>query len=463
MRLLFGVLALGLCACGGGDGAPMRVTLDAGNAIGQLPGKPGEEDGGDTAPDDRPFAAKRAACAFKQGALPEQTFGPSIASADIPIDTIVIVSQENHSFDQYFGQLPAAGQPDVDVEDVNVRLTNATGVSFSPYHEKAFCTADAAHSWDAMHKDWDDGKNDGFLKVDGPSANPTLGYYDAADLGFYYALANAYGLSDSYFAAVLGPTFPNRMYLYAGTSAGHVVNNTTLPASQPTIFKRLKEASVSFGVYSNAPPPSQGGPPQACGGPSSFESMMFCDQTGPAATFQQFQADARSGTLPHVVWIYAGNDEHPAQDIQGGEADVQRFFDALVASPQWPRAAFILTYDESGGYYDHEQPPSACLPDSIAPDVPGEATVPGAFDTYGFRVPFIVASPYSRPHYVSHVVNSHTSILRFLELRFGLPACSDRDANADGLLDFFDFSSPHFATPSVPPPVIVANPSTRGC
>ena len=108
-------------------------------------------------------------------------------------------------------------------------------------------------------------------------------------------------------------------------------------------------------------------------------------------------------------------------------------------------------------------PPPACLPDAIAPNIPKEGTTPGKFDVYGFRVPFFLASPYAKPHYVSHVVDSHTSILRFLELRFGLPACSDRDANADPLLDLFDFTHPSFPQPAVFPLVILADPTTRGC
>jgi phospholipase C len=476
MRLGSGLLGAVLAAllgagCGAGRGSAHELApdagvpvLDAGHSSAYAPTvEPPGPDGDSDDTDDVPFAAKRAACSFKQGALPKETFGPSIADGNFPIDTIVIVTQENRSFDEYLSQLPAAGQPDANVEDPNVSLSNATGQSYYPFHENAFCVDDPPHDWNSMHQDWDNGKNDGFLRVDGPSNYPTLGYYDRNDLGFYYGLATTYAVSDSYFAAVLGPTGPNRMYLYAGTSAGHLVNTATLPSSQPTIFQRLKDAHVSFGVYSNADPPAPGSPPPPCPGPASFETSMFCSQTGPAKTFAQFQADAQAGTLPHVVWVFAGNDEHPIEDIQQGEADVQGVYTALANSPQWIRSAFILTYDESGGFYDHVAPPPACLPDAIAPNIPKEGTTPGKFDVYGFRVPFFLASPYAKPHYVSHVVDSHTSILRFLELRFGLPACSDRDANADPLLDLFDFTHPSFPQPAVFPLVILADPTTRGC
>lgn len=105
----------------------------------------------------------------------------------------------------------------------------------------------------------------------------------------------------------------------------------------------------------------------------------------------------------------------------------------------------FLTYDENGGFYDHVAPPAAPVPDNIAPNLkPGD--VAGAFDQYGFRVPVTVISPYAKAHYVSHVVDDHTSILRFIELRFGMPAMTNRDVNADPMLDMFDFSTPHFAS-----------------
>ena len=473
-----------LAGDGGVDGAPLVLEPR------QLPQS---EDGSIGESDDAPFAQKRAACAFKQGALPSQTFGSSIAKSPIPIDTIVIVTQENRSFDEYYTGLPMAGQRDAEVTPPNLMLVNAKGQSYAPYHETALCVDDPPHDWDSMHKDWDFGHNDGFLLTDGPGAYPSLGYYEQPDLAFYYALATTYAISDHYFAAVLGPTWPNRLYLYEGSSSGHVVNVEQAPPGHPNIFAELKKAGIAFSVYSGGSLPMDAGAPDAgrvdagdardasadapphgghvdagvtpppCPGPVSFETSLFCSETGPAKTLADFQRDAAAGKLPAVSWIYAGQDEHPVEDIQQGEADVQTFYNALVASPQWPHAAFIITYDEGGGFFDHVPPPQACLPDSIPPDVPGEAKIPGSFNRYGFRVPLIVASPYARRHYVSHVTASHTSLLRFLELRFDLPACSDRDANADPLLDLFDFEQPTFLTPVVPPAIIVANPTTRGC
>lgn len=463
MRLVSIYTLLLLAGCGNdGGGAPDgSTTIDA--APDQVIAQDASSDAGDgeaAAPnDDAPFATQRASCTFKQGALPKDTFGPSIANFQYPIDTVVIVSQENRSFDEYFSHLPQAGQPDVDVPPSNVSLLDSDGGAHASFHQTDYCFADTSHDWDSMHADWNGGKNDGFVKVNDPNGARTLGWFDQTDITFYYDMASSYGVADAYFSGLLGPTGPNRLYLYAATSYGHVKNGPGVPSSQPSIFQRLHAAKVPFKVYSAAT-----GTNPTCPGPYAFETAMFCgDIPEGSVAISQYMSDAAAGTLPAVSFIYPGSDEHPSADMQVGESKVQGVFEALAASPQWSHAAFILVYDEGGGAYDHAPPPSACLPDNQAPIIPGEASTPGKFDRYGFRVPFVVASPWSKPHHVSHTTYSHTSLLRFLELLNKLPACSDRDANAEPLLDFFDFSKANFGTPHVPAKVVVADPKTKGC
>jgi phospholipase C len=177
----------------------------------------------------------------------------------------------------------------------------------------------------------------------------------------------------------------------------------------------------------------------------------------------QFLLDAASGNLPQVAFIESGTstgfDEHPKNDIQVGAAYMRRLFNAVMKGPAWPKTAMMLTYDEPGGFFDHVPSPSAVKPDDIPPilqDVcvdpdTGEVTIknwtPGDFDRLGFRVPFIMVSPWVKPHYVSHQVADHTSILKFIEKRFNLPALTRRDAAAHDLLDMFDFSKPALLTP----------------
>ncbi|TMM13702.1 MAG: hypothetical protein E6G01_14200 [Actinobacteria bacterium] len=151
--------------------------------------------------------------------------------------------QENRSFDSYFGQLHVEGQKGVEAEPTtgNPNPLNPAGPPIKPFHKTNYCeTADLNHSWQGTHLEWDNGLMDGFTAQNDinsdnsdsadPTGSRTMGYYDQSDLPFYYALANTFGVGDRYFASVLGPTFPNRFYLYAGTSFGHIANDIPGPS-----------------------------------------------------------------------------------------------------------------------------------------------------------------------------------------------------------------------------------------
>ncbi|MCI4345048.1 MAG: hypothetical protein L3J87_05435, partial [Thermoplasmata archaeon] len=145
------------------------------------------------------------------------------------------------------------------------------------------------------------------------------------------------------------------------------------------------------------------------------------------ATGATFAKDLAAGTLPQVAWVVGapGGTEHPPQDFQKGQNSVvDDIINPLGASPLWPSAAIFVTWDDFGGWYDHVAPPQV--------DAMG----------YGFRVPCLVVSPYARPGLVDHVVNDHTSILRFVENRFGIAPLSTRDAAANDLREAFDFTQP---------------------
>ena len=129
-------------------------------------------------------------------------------------------------------------------------------------------------------------------------------------------------------------------------------------------------------------------------------------------------------------------------------------------------SALFLTYDEHGGYFDNVAPPRAPVPDNIAPML-GPGDVNATFDRYGVRVPAVVVSPFAKRHFVSHRVHDHTSIPRFIERRFGLPALTQRDAHANPMLEFFDFEHSSFARPPVLPaapldPIQAANCTALG-
>jgi phospholipase C len=406
-------------------------------------------------------AAERAPrCAFGAGDLPTETLPGRPHGAEIPIDTIVVLMQENRSFDHYFGKLHDQGQKRAKPEPANASNPDPTTASNPPiaaFHQTRYCeSADLDHSWNGTHAEWNGGAMDGFTAANvddtDPTGSRTMGYYDSSDLPFYYALYSTFAMGDHFFASTLTQTFPNRFYLLAGTSFGHIKNDfpTGNPATdftQRTIFNLLDEAGITWRVY--------------------FAQIPFADEFGyvrnriPLATFpiEQYYTDAQNGTLPQVsfvdpIFIAQANvesDEHPPSNIQVGEQFMAQVISALMASPQWPSAAAFLTYDEHGGFYDHVPPPPACVPDDIPPMLEAGDT-PAAFDRYGIRVPAVVVSPYARPHYVSHRTYDHTSILRFIETRFDLPALTARDANADPMLKLFKFSRPTFATPPPLPP-----------
>jgi phospholipase C len=367
----------------------------------------------------------RTACTFAEGALSADTIGLGGAAAlEMPIDHVVIVMQENRSFDHYFASLGHG----VDPIPTDYRNLDTTGAVVRPFHLDSHCLPhDPPHQWTAMHDGWNDGAMNGFVgsaAVSGSDGHYVLGTYDETDLPFYYWLARTFAISDHYFGGSLGGTWSNRAFLYTGSSHGiHSTGETTIPDA-PSVFDALDAAGVTWGVYTD------GNPRQ--------DLMGWTRSHAGVHTFTQFLVALAAGTLPEVTFVDPGpaEDEHPANDISPGEQWTRRIFEVAIASPLWPSLAMFVTYDESGGLFDHVPPPAACVP------APGLEE----FDRLGVRIPVYLVSPWARPGYVSHVPHSHTSILRFVELRFGLPALSARDANSDAMLDLFDFCTPSFET-----------------
>jgi phospholipase C len=177
------------------------------------------------------------------------------------------------------------------------------------------------------------------------------------------------------------------------------------------------------------------------------------NHTANVVPYSQYFADAKSGKLPSVAFIQnaTGSDEHPTVSVQRGAAFAKTFIDALMNGPNWKDSVFILTYDEAGGIYDHVPPPSAPNPDGIAPIDLAPTDTQGNFDRYGFRLPIMVVSPFTKPGYVSHNVMDLTAILKFIETRYGLPALTARDAAQPDMTEFFDFAAaPNMNHPAPP-------------
>ncbi len=353
----------------------------------------------------------------------------------------MVVMQENHSFDNYLGML---GRGDGFALDRKGRPTNTnpdpSGGYVRAFHETD--TAQAGHvtqSWNASHLQYANGRNDGFI---GPESSDawSMSYYTGEEIPFYYSFARTFPVCDRYFCSVLAQTYPNRRFLLAGTAFGLIATDDTSITGIPpngTIFDRLDAHDISWASYAT--------------NVSTLLVIADIVKKNPSGikTIDQFHADARSGSLPAVSYvdpnILTATEESP-QDIALGEYFVSTVVDSLLQSPAWHRTMLVWTYDEHGGYYDHVPPPPAIPPDDILP-ILTSADVPGAYDRYGFRVPTVVMSPYSKPHFVSHTIYDHTSILKTIERKWNLPAMTYRDANANDLLDCLDLSHRAFADP----------------
>jgi phospholipase C len=442
-------LLLSAAACG--RSAPSGAPAPRASAGAAEPNATAETDA------ERALAARRSRCEFGAGARPSETLASGTRlGARIPIDTFVVVMQENRSFDHYFQGLPAYGQPAAEVAPPGYANPDPEhpGAPVKPHLLTDLCVPDLPHSWKAVHDQYANGAMNGFVAAANPDGARALGYYDERVLPFYYALANTFAIADHYFSATLGPTWPNRMFALAGSSLGHV-KNTPPPRRDEefSIFHQLEKKGIGWAIYSEA---------------GSFEEEIFpalaAERGDHTKTMKEFFADARAGTLPPFAWVESemdgveSTDEHPPGNVQVGQRFVAKVVSATMASPQWGRAALVLTYDEHGGFYDHVPPPPACAPDDVA------STAGGAkFDRLGVRVPFAVVSPFARPHYVSHTVYNHASLLRMIEARFDLPALSRRDANAVPPLDLFDFDHPAFQKPPELPEATVDEAELERC
>ena len=281
-------------------------------------------------------------------------------------------------------------------------------------------------------------------------------------------------------APVMSRTQPNRHYLIAATSQGYAYPIGTNSKDQAlltakTIFQELQAAGISWKIYVNPEnTPCASNPTPQCLLTQSYIQDFQWGQTIPAnypnslAPISQYFTDVKNGTLPQVAMIEpasaAGLDEHGSDsdqypiNIQLGAQYVSSLINALMTSKSWKDSAFILTYDEGGGIYDHVAAQHAASPDGIKPvdlqpgDICTTTTGPNCDFIYtGYRVPLMVVSPYARKHYVGHTVTDYTAILKLIETRFSLPALTKRDANAWNMTGMFNFNFPPWVTPPTPP------------
>ncbi|WP_406259952.1 phosphocholine-specific phospholipase C [Streptomyces nigra] len=408
------------------------------------------------------------------------------------VEHIVVLMQENRSFDHYFGTLRGVrgfGDPrPVRRDDGKPIWYQSDGTKdLLPFHPDAddlgmqFLEG-LPHGWSDGQQAYGGGKYDRWIPAKGTT---TMAYLTREDIPFHYALADAFTVCDAYHCSFIGSTDPNRYYLWSGhtgndgTGGGPVLGNDELGYGWTTYPERLEKAGVSWKIYQDIgdgldAAGSWGWISDAYRGNYGDNSLLYFDKyrearpgdpwydkarTGTDAKagdgyFDRLRADVQAGTLPQISWIAAPEafSEHSNWPSNYGAWYIARVLDALTSNPEvWSRTALFITYDENDGFFDHVVPP---LPPRDASrgrstvDVtldlyPGDATRTAGPYGLGPRVPMLVVSPWSRGGYVCSETFDHTSILRFMERRFGVeePQISPwRRAVCGDLTSAFDFS-----------------------
>ena len=419
------------------------------------------------------FAAAVAAGCASRGDRNPDTAAPTATTTSLTgatdadlrgIDHVVLLMQENRSFDHYFGMRPGVrGYADTDV----VTLPSGLPVWYQPtdahpdgyvlpWHldESAMreCILGVDPGRPVTLEAWKGGAMDGFLAHQQPVA---LGYLSRDDLPYYWALADEFTLCDGYHASVLAETNPNRLYYMSatvdpgGTKGGPAVSNDVRPFRWTTYPERLDDAGVSWRVYHDVDDFDDNVLKFFAKYQNAPRSSPLFDNAMRNRPISAFLDDARSGNLPQVSWIVGTTpaSEHPPTPPALGEDYVAACLAAVMSNAEaWAKTVFVFHYDEHGGFFDHVPPP---VPD------PGTADefVDGQPIGLGLRVPAIIASPWSRGGHVVSDTFDHTSTLLFLERRFGVevPNLSDwRRETVGDLTSTLDFSHPDPSVPDLP-------------
>jgi phospholipase C len=385
----------------------------------------------------------------------------------LDVEHIVVLMQENRSFDHYFGALRGVrgfGDPRA------IKLPNGDPVWYQPggpgyvlpfrpdVSNPGFAfIEDVAHDWNTTHGALNKGANDQWVRQKGSAS---MVYLDRRDIPFHYALADAFTICDGYHCSLLGPTDPNRYHMWTGwvgndgSGGGPVIDNAEAGYDWHTYPERLTAAGISWKIYQDIGDGLNaanhwGWTGNAYVGNFGDNSLLYFHQYQNAAAgsslyqsaltgtdikvsgnlVDEFRDDVMANRLPQISYVVAPEayTEHPNWPANYGAWYITQFLDALTANPEvWSKTALLLTWDENGGFFDHIVPPTP-------PETRGQglSTVPIENELYagnatneagpyglGVRVPMLVISPWSKGGFACSEVFDHTSIIRFLEARF---------------------------------------------
>ena len=386
-----------------------------------------------------------------------------------PIQHIVFIVKENHTFDNYFGTFPGA--------DGATTATISTGATITLGHTPDPPPHDICHSWKCAIQAIDGGKMDMFDLIGSSTSNPCnmngdllcLTQYLQSDIPNYWAYAQNFVLADRMFSSLHGPSFPNHLYTVAGQS-GSAINNPSNPGLTgnavswgcdaestatvqvldpstgnistvfpcfdfATLMDSLQTAGISWKYYA----PTEGNSGYIWNTPDAIKHIRNTSLwTANDVPDTQFVTDATSGNLPAVSWLVTSseNSDHPASVVCNGENWAVQQLNAVMQGSGWNSTVVFLTWDDFGGFYDHVPPPS---PDQFG---------------LGPRVPLIIISPFAKKGFISHTQYEFGSFLKFVEERYGLPSLGQRDVAANDMTDSFNFNQ----TP-LPPLVLTPRPT----
>jgi phospholipase C len=354
------------------------------------------------------------------------------------IEHVIVFMMENRSFDHFLGWLPGA-----DGRQAGLTYVDAAGVPHQTYPlapDFQGCRyKDPDHSYGGARVEYNGGACDGWLRANDVFS---IGYYRQGDLPFLGRAVPDWTSFDQYFCAILGPTFPNRIYQHAGQTDR--LDNSAALCSLPTIWDALAARGLVGRYYYGDLP---------------FLGLWGAKYIPISCPIDAFYRDCAAGTLPNVAFVDGsflqeltgtGADDHPYGDVRAGEAMMNRIYAAVTSSPAWSRTVLVINFDEWGGFFDHVAPSAAPIP-------PADQAAGNTDGLRGFRTPTLLISPFALRSHTTHVLYDHTSVLRMIEWRWGLDPLTVRDATANNLADELDFTHVDLS-----PPPVYAVPAVTG-
>jgi phospholipase C len=356
-----------------------------------------------------------------------------------PIRHFIFLMQENHTFDNYFGTYPGVdGIPPGTCLPVDL-LDSQNEECVAPFHISDRKSANLDHSRRTFTLQYNDGRMDGFVyAINQRNQNGVIamGYYDDRDLPYYWNIADEYVLFDHFFSSAHSGSSTNHMYSVAGVPGVGRTPTKGYGNGITTIFDRLEERGISWKFYvQNYDPsityrnlPSDANRASQVVWVPLLNFDRFLDDpklNSHIVDLGEYFTDLKNGTLPSVAYIVpSGASEHPPGSLLAGQRFVRKLIQALMSSEAWSSSAFMWTYDDWGGWYDHMPPPQV--------DTEG----------YGFRVPALLVSPYARRGYIDSSQLDFTSALKFIEDNWNVDPLAARDTVARSIITAFDFSQP---------------------